>query len=116
MLEIPVNPLISSDFSFTVSLENVFCKFRLMWNTKSQFWMVNTYEEPENGVIIHGLKIIPNYPFLFTYGPSFPGQLICLKVGNDTEEEITYNNFGTGWRLIYLDEDEFELWRLLSGF
>jgi len=115
MLEIPITPL-SGDLSFSVSLENVFCSFRLMWNTKTEYWMVNTYEEPETGLVLHGLKIIPNYPFLATYGPSFPGQIIPLKFGNDTEEEITFSNFGTGWRLIYLNEEEFALWSELRGF
>jgi hypothetical protein len=116
MLEIPINTKISADLTFTVLLDNVEVKFRLKWNDKTQFWMVNIYEEPDNDFILHGLKIIPNYPFLYTYGPSFPGQIICLKIGNDTEEEITYTNFGTGWRLIYLTAEEFEEWRVLSGF
>lgn len=116
MLEIPVNPQISSDLTFTVLLDRVEVKFRLIWNTKTQFWMVNTYEEPDNDLIFHGLKIIPNYPFLHTYGPSFSGEIMALKIGNDTEEDITYNNFGIGWRLFYLNAEEFSEWRLLSGF
>jgi hypothetical protein len=107
MLEIPVNPQISSDFTFTVILDLVECKFRLIWNTKTQYWMVNIYEEPDNNLIFNGLKILPNYPFLYTYGPSFSGEIICLKMGRDTEEEITYDNFGTGWKLFYFTAEEF---------
>ena len=116
MLQIEVYPFISSDMSLSVLLENVQCSMRIKWNTQTQFWMINTYEEPDNDLVFHGLKIIPNYPFLFRYGPSFPGELICLKIGADTEDEITYDNFGTGWGLFYLTEEEFDEWRVLSGF
>lgn len=115
MLEIPIKP-ITGDLSFSISLENVYCSFRLMWNTKTEYWMVNTYEEPYNDIRVHGLKIIPNYPFLHTYRPSFPGQIIPLKFGNDTIEEITFKNFGTDWRLIYLTAEEFAEWSSLRGF
>ena len=116
MLEIPVFPKISSDFSISILLEQVRCNFRIIWNSKIDYWMINTYEEPENDLVLHGLKIIPNYPFLHTYGPSFPGEIICLKKGGDTEEEITYTNFGIGWFLIYLTEEEFNEWDKLTGF
>lgn len=116
MLEIPVYPNISSDLSFSVTLDNVFCQFRLKWNPATEFWMVNTYEEPDNGKVLHGLKIIPNYPFLHTYNPSFPGQILTLKRGINTSNNITYDNFGNGWGLLYLTAEEFETWSDLNGF
>lgn len=116
MLEIPITTKISSDFTFNVLLDRVTVRMRIKWNDKTQFWMVNTYEEPDNDLVFNGLKIIPNYPFLYTYNPSFSGEIICLKVGNDTKDEITYTNFGIGWRLFYMTSDEFSDWRLLSGF
>lgn len=116
MLQIPVYPFISSDFSLSVVLDRVECEFRIIWNTKTQFWMINTYNEPDNNLTFHGLKIIPGYPFLWTYGPSFSGEIICLKIGRDTENDITYNNFGNGWGLFYLNAEEFSEWRDASGF
>ena len=116
MLELPVYQNLSSDITFTTILDNIRCKFRLMWNTKSKFWMVNTYEEPDNNFFLYGLKIVPNYPFLNRYNPSFPGEMICLKKGTDVDFEITYNNFGSGWGLFYLTSEEFEEWSILNGF
>lgn len=116
MISLPIYQKVSSDISFTVNLEKVTCRIRLMWNTKSKYWMVNTYSEPETGKVLTGIKIFPNYPFLERYNTSLKGQLIAMKVGKDTENYITYDNFGTGWGLFYITASEFEEWRELSGF
>jgi hypothetical protein len=87
-----------------------------MWNTKTEFWMVNSYEEPDTGFALHGVKIIPGYPFLHRFDPSLPGEMICLKKGTDVSSDITYDNFGSGWGLFYITAEEFEEWRVVSGF
>jgi len=116
MLELLTHQKLSADFTFTTILDNVNCKFRIMWNSKTQFWMINTYEEPDNEFILHGLKIIPNYPFLHRYNPSLSGEMICLNKSTDVENHITYSNFGEGWGLFYINSDEFEIWSDLNGF
>lgn len=116
MIEIPVFPTLSSDFSLSITLDLVKCDFRIMWNTSTGYWMINSYEEPDNNLVFHGLKILPGYPMFYTYGPSFSGQIIAMKKGRDIENDITYANFGTGWGLYYVTAEEFDTWRGLSGF
>lgn len=116
MLIIPVFPKVSADFKIEVTLEKIRCVFRIKWNSATQYWMINRYEEPENNITVAGLKIIPNYPFLSSYNHSFDGEILCMPYGKDFNREITYSNFGVEWALVYLTPEEFALWSDASGF
>jgi len=116
MLKIPIFQDQSADFTERVTLDNVLISLRFAWNTKSQYWMLNTYEEIDSGIKLNGIKIVLDYPILYQFPVTLPGQLIILQQDSSLSSEITYNSFGNGHNLFYLSEEEFAGWKVVNGF
>lgn len=116
MLEIPIFQDQSSDFTERVTLDEVEVSLRFAWNTKSEYWMLNAYEEIDSGFILNGIKMVLDYPILYQFPVSLPGQLIVIQLDSSLSSEITYKSFGNGHNLFYLSDEEFDSWKEYYGF
>lgn len=116
MLEIPIFQDRSSDFTERVTLEEVEINFRFAWNTKSEYWMINTYKEVESGRTLNGIKMILNYPLLYQFVTGLTGQFLIFTLDASLSSEITYDSLGAGHNLFYLSNEEFNVWKDYYGF
>jgi hypothetical protein len=115
MERIPVYPLISSDFSENLLIEGVRINLRFMFNSQTEFWMLNEYLEPDTGNRATGIKVKPQYPLTENIDTSLKGCLMVGRTDKAVGEQITYESFGLGWDLFYLTEEEYDLWKDTVG-
>lgn len=108
----------SSDFTQVVTLGEYTVSIRLTWNVRSQYWMINEFEEQSSGRRLTGIKVVKSFPLFRPHKAlldPFEGSLICLRTNESVENEITYDNFGNGWDLFWMTSDEVEWWEESNG-
>jgi len=115
MEKISVFPDVSSDFSINFLVEDIRINLRFIWNTLTEFWMINEYLEPDTGKRATGIKGVPGYPLTENIPTSLKGALIIWKTDKEIGDEITYDNFGKGWDLLYITEEEYNNWETNVG-
>ena len=116
MLRIPIFQKQSADFTERVTLDNVEILLRFSWNTKSEYWMINTYQEVESGRVINGVKVVSNYPLFYQFPMALSGQILIFLQDSSLGSEITYDSLGAGHNLFYLSAAEFDIWKDANGF
>ena len=116
MIEIPVFQDQSADFTQNIDLDEINVTIRLIYNIRNEFFHMNLSTENFN---IEGIKVIKNFPLLFTHKALFPelkGDFIIRKISETIQvEDFTYDNFGIFWSLFYLSETELNEWKTLYG-
>ena len=115
MIIIPIFQTTSSDFIQKISLGGQLVKIRLKYNIRSFSFHIDFTDSFSN--IITGIKLVPNWLLLRGHSRflSFSGDLIVLKADEKASPTITYDNFGSGWELLYMTEDEASVWRSDNG-
>jgi len=116
MLKIATFQNLTSDFTERVKIGGIEVSLRFAWNTKSEYWILNEYKEIESGIIINAVKMVLNYPVLYQFSTNLKGQLTIFLQDSSLSTDITYESFGNGHNLFYLEEEEFELWKEANGF
>lgn len=116
MLKIPIFQDQSSDFTERVTIDDIEISLRFSWNTKSEYWMINTYKEIESERTINGIKVVLNYPLFYQFLTSLSGQFLVLLQDFSLGVTITYDSLGNGHDLFYLSEEEFDVWKDVYGF
>lgn len=119
MIELKVFPLVSPDFVIGSTIDGTVVSLRFVWNFNTNYWVLNTYSEPNNGVEFHCIKVKPYWNLLENlinedHEVSLKGALMLVNESQE-EEEMTYENFGTTWKLVYFSETEFEEWSEYLG-
>jgi hypothetical protein len=106
MVNIPLFPDVASGFIQKIELGGIFYSIRIRWNTRSESWFLHVFDADDNPLIT-GKRLVPNYPLTDIHSDRFKGELIVLDKQNDlTDADITYDNLGTRFLLIYLTEEE----------
>jgi hypothetical protein len=115
MIQIPTFQQTSADFNQEIELGGQLVQLQIIWNSRNEFFHLRFTDQ--NGNVIYGLKIVPNWPILDQHKgfTDFQGDFLVLKDDEDAESVITYDNFGSGWNLYFGTEDEIDQWKVDSG-
>jgi hypothetical protein len=92
--------------TITIELESVIYKLGFVYNTEGAFWSMTIWDEDDN-LLLSGIKIVANYPLLFSHkNNSLPtGDFYCEIA--DTQASINRNSFLSGEaKLLYLTLEE----------
>ncbi len=116
MIQIPTFQIVSADSIEEIELDGQLVQLRIVYNIRNEFFHLRFTDQNNN--IIYGIKIVPNWLLLewhkgFT---DFKGDLVILKAEEGAGNIITYDNFGNGLGLFYMDETEVNEWKELNGF
>jgi hypothetical protein len=103
-IEIPIKD--NPNHSLLIEIESRIYQFIFRYNSKHDFWTIDI--STENGIeLLVGIKIVANYPLLFSHKNSFlpSGDIIARIV--DKDARINRNSFKDGLAtLLYLSEYE----------
>ena len=116
MLRISTFQNVSADTQQTVVLEGQSVIIRFVYNGRNDYFTLTLTDQ--NGNTLYGIKIVPYWLLLNQYKgfTDLVGDFIVLKADEDAGNEITYDNFGTGFTFNYLNESEILTWRVANGF
>lgn len=106
----------SADFTQSIDLENVSVEIRMIYNTRTESWMIHfktaDYE-------LNGIKMIKNFPLLWRHKALFPelqGDFLIRKISDDINvNELDYDTLGVYFALFYITADELEEWKVSYG-
>lgn len=106
----------SADFTQNIDLENVNVEIRIIYNTRTETWMMHLKSDNyEYG----GIKLVKNFPLLWKHKALFPeviGDFIVLKISDDINiNDLDYNTFGVYFGLYYITQTELTQWRSDNG-
>lgn len=95
----------ANDSVFSVPLDDVKYKIRMIWNKEGQFWSLHLWDA-NNNVIVANMRVVPNFPLLMNHHvKNTPrGELIVLT----NKASVTRDSFADGSAtLIYTTAKEF---------
>jgi hypothetical protein len=92
--------------SITIELESTIYQLVFRFNTVNEFWTMDILTE-DGVALLNGIKIVPNYPLIFTHKNSLlPNGDFIAQIA-DSSARITRNTFSNGSaKLLYLTQDE----------
>ncbi len=102
---ITINFANGNDVVFSVPLDDVKYKIRMMWNHEGQFWTLHLWDANDN-VILANVRVVPKFPLLMNHHvKNVPrGEFIVLT----EKEDVGRDDFQSGAAtLVYCTEDEF---------
>jgi hypothetical protein len=116
MIKIPTFQESSSDFTQEIELGGQLVQLRIVWNSRAECYFLEFTDE--NGDILQGIKMVPNWPLLDWHRGSivFNGDLILIQTDAEAGNTVTYDNLGNGWGLMYMTIAELILWKEANGF
>jgi len=94
--------------TLVIELESIIYKLGFQYNVQGAFWAMTIWDENDS-VIIAGIKIVANYPLLFSYKKSSlpDGDFYCEI--SDKSASINRTAFSSGEaKLLYLTQTEIE--------
>ena len=103
---IPFSPTISSRQIFSVNLGELVCEFRMAWNSRVQSWFCDfkTSTGENNSV-----RLVENSPLLGGSNKTgLDGDFRVLKFNKLCQDPVTYDNFGSDWKLVFGTRSEWE--------
>ena len=114
MIEIPVFQNSSADFTEEIELGGVVVTIRIVYNIRNEFFHFRLTVGNDN---ICGLKCVVDFPLLFAHKAQVQGIDGDFIILNDdgTVSELTYDNFGSSYKLYYMTDSEFEDWKTENG-
>lgn len=116
MVEIPQFQNESSDYKFSVDLDNVSVDIRMTYNVRSGYFRMNISTENYK---IDGLKVVAEFPLIYHHKalfPELPGDIVVSKVSRlDEEVDMTFDTLGTVYKMYYLDKEEIAEWLFNRG-
>ena len=110
MIQLPLFPTVSSNFTYNIQLEEQVCIIKCVYNIRNGSFHIDFTDGNDN--IVRGIKMVPGFPLL-KYKKGFTdlnGDLMMRAVTEAAGDEITYDNFGTDYQLFYMTEDEIIAW------
>jgi hypothetical protein len=115
-IQIPMFQSLSSDFTQNIDLESVNVEIRLMYNTRTESWMMQLKTDNYE---INGIKLVKNFPLLWKHKALFPeviGDFIVKKISDDINiNDLNYDNLGIYFGLFYITQAELEEWKVYYG-
>lgn len=115
MIIVPTFQKDSSDFIQTISLGGQTIILQIIYNVRAGYFFLHFTDQEGNK--LDGVKMVPNWPLLKQHKAllSFAGDFVIIRADESAGDNITYDNFGTGWQLLYLDETELAAWEAANG-
>lgn len=103
---IPFSPSISSRQIFSVNLGELVCEFRVTWNSRVNSWFCDFKTSTgENDSV----RLVENSPLLGGSNKTgLAGDFRVLKFNKICADPITYDNFGSDWKMIFGTRSEWE--------
>lgn len=116
MIEIPVFQRQSADFTQNIDLDEINVTIRLTYNVRNEYFHIDLITDNFD---IQGIKVVKNFPLLFTHKAIFPemkGDFMIRRISESIDvEEFNYDNLGIFWSLFYLNESELNEWKEENG-
>lgn len=101
---IPFNPKISSKPVFSVNLGDLVCEFSFSFNERVQAWFCDFVTTSGAN---YSVRLVEWSPLLGKINRTgLDGDFRVLKYNKLGLDTITYDNFGTDWKLVFLTEEE----------
>lgn len=101
---IPFTPSVSSRQNFSVNLGELVCDFTISWNQRVNAWFCDFVTTTGAN---YSVRLVEKSPLLGSVNRTgLKGDFRVLKFNNLTKESITYDNFGTDWKLVFLTDKE----------
>lgn len=110
MENIPTFQDISSKFEQEIILGERIINLNIYWNSRAEAWYMDIIDDEDSLI---GIKIVPGWLLLRQFKsflPNFIGDLIVLKLDQEAENYLTYDNLNNGWDLFYATVSEAEFW------
>jgi hypothetical protein len=115
-IEIPLFQEQSADFTQNIDLENVNVEIRLLYNTRTETWMMRLKTDNYE---LDGLRLVKNFPLIWRHKAVFPeviGDFIVLKISDDINiNDLDYDTLGVYFGLFYITQEELEQWKTNNG-
>jgi len=117
--KIPVFQEQSADFLQTIEVGGQLIVLRLTWNSRIEFWFIHDFSMSNfPGNDLKNMKLVKTTPIFRPHKallPNFAGDFIMIKTDQNAGDEITYDNFGNGWDLLYITKAELDQWEVING-
>lgn len=106
MIIIPIDTSKSAHFTLSVNLDEIVCNFRFLWNLRDECWYCDfSSSNGEN----HGVKIVTETDLLgYKNNLGAEGDFRVLKANKTADDDITYDNFGNDYILVWGTYSEWE--------
>lgn len=106
MITIPIDTSRSSYFTLSVNLGEVTCSFRFLWNERDMSWYCDF--SSSNGKNL-GVRIVKeNFLLGDRNNIGADGDFRVLKANKTAGPDITYDNFGSDYILVWATSSEWE--------
>jgi hypothetical protein len=110
MVIIPTFQSTSSRYTIEVELNNVPFNLAFHWNARDAAWYMDI-SDANDILLLAGIKLVLNYALLnqYNYLEGLPdGEFFVSDTNTDNpySEELTYDNFGDRYQLIFITNDE----------
>lgn len=106
MITIPIDTSRSSHFTLSVNIGEVICSFRFLWNERDQNWYCDF--RSGNGENL-GVRIVKENALLGSRSNlGADGDFRVLKANKTAGNDITYENFGSDYILVWASTSEWE--------
>lgn len=110
-----------ANFTQTFSVNEQRVELQLLWNNRSQYWYIQRFTLLDTGDFLRGIKIVPYFLLFDPYMqqiPNFEGDFYVSPLDSeaDNTENITFDNFGVTFVLLYLTPDEIRIWKEINGY
>jgi len=108
--QLPVFGSSSARYFYNISLDKEIFTLYFHWNSRESAWYMDIKQPDGDTTILAGIKLVPDYRLLKQYKAveGIPkGDFILKDVQNKPDDEqLTYENFGTRYVLLYYEEGE----------
>jgi len=101
----------SARFVYDIQLGDELFRLRFSWNARETSWYMNIQNQNEENIFT-GIKLIPNYQLLRqyrSYAELPDGDFLLWDLEqNPITGEITFDNFGRRYQLLFFTREEIE--------
>lgn len=100
----------SSDFTQVIELDLINVTLRLKFNVRDESWFMSLDTENNS---IKDLRLSINYPILRQHKAlvhDIPGDFLVQKINDTAIDNLTFDNLGTDYLLLYYTEEEMIQW------
>lgn len=115
MILLPTFQDVSSDYDYTITLEERTYKIRMTFNVRCQDWFITLIDVVTN-FRIDGVRVVVNWPLFHTHRGQIQlrGDVLCVPTA-PVPSEVGYNGLGVTHNLVYMTQAEVAQWRSANG-
>ena len=109
MIQIGTFQNTSSRYIFNIDLNGESFRLRFHWNTRENNWYMDIMDTEDNNLLL-GVKLVVDYELTkrYKYIQGLPkGEFFVTAIAENESEELTYDNFGSKYIMVFLTNEEF---------